>query len=188
MTACEPSGVCAAPPSFVVSGFGVLVSLVRRRRAQLLLEPSDEIAGSVETTRPQQLVPGSHFHEDGEVASGRHRHAYEWDLHAEQLEDVLVQPQPVVFPIRVPSLELHDELHTLRGAGGSDAEQVADVAEAQAANFHVVPRQLRTGPDDRSLPSTPHFNRVVRDQPMAPDDQVEGTFALADAALADDQH
>jgi hypothetical protein len=48
--------------------------------------------------------------------------------------------------------------------------------------------QLRARADDDRFRSAPHFDGIVRDEAMAADDQVERAFALADAALADDQH
>ncbi len=44
-----------------------------------------------------------------------------------------------------------------------------------------VPIEVRLSPP-------PHFHRVVGDQPVAADDQVERALALADSAVADDQH
>ena len=164
----------------------------RRRRvvglAQLLLEPRREIARRVQAARPQQLIAGRHLDEDREVAPGRHRHVDERHLHAEQLVDVLVEPEAVVLARRIPALELDDELHALRRPRRRDAEQIADVDHAEAAHLHVVARQLRAGADHLGLAAPPHLHRVVGDQPMAAHDQIERALALADAAVADDQH
>ena len=52
----------------------------------------------------------------------------------------------------------------------------------------MVPRQLRAGADDVRLAAAPDLHRVVSHQPVAAHDEVERALALADAALADDQH
>ena len=51
---------------------------------------------------------------------------------------------------RVPSFELHDELDALRRPRRRDAEQVLDVDEPEAADLHVVARQLRAAADART--------------------------------------
>ena len=109
-------------------------------------------------------------------------------LQAEDLVELVVEPEPLVLARRIPALELHDQLDALRRPRRRDAEQVLDVDDAEPAQLHVVPRQLRAGADQDRLGAAPDFDRVVGDQPVAADDQVERALALADAALADDQH
>ena len=107
---------------------------------------------------------------------------------SEDLEELVVQAEALIFPVRIPPFKLHDELDALRGSRRRDAEQILDVDHPEAAQLHVMPRQIRTGPDQDRLGSAADVDRVVGDQPMPADDQVEGALALADAALADDQH
>ena len=51
-----------------------------------------------------------------------------------------------------------------------------------------MPGQLRAAAEHERLRPAAQLNRVVGDQAMAADDEVERALALADAALADDQH
>ena len=101
---------------------------------------------------------------------------------------LVAQPEPIVVTPRLPPLELHDELDALRGARRRDAEEILDIDDAEPANFHVMPRQLRTGANQNRLGAPPHFDGVVGDETMAAHDQIERAFALPDAALADDEH
>ena len=59
---------------------------------------------------------------------------------------------------------------------------------AEAAHFHVVPRQLRAAADDDRRRAAPDLDGVVGDQPMSADDEVERALALADAALPHHEH
>ena len=102
-------------------------------------------------------------------------------------KNTIVQAQALVLARRIPSFELDDELDALRRSRRRDAEQILHVDDAEAAQLHVMPRQLRTRADQNRLRAPPHLHRVVRDQAMAADDQVERALALADAALAGDE-
>jgi hypothetical protein len=83
---------------------------------------------------------------------------------------------------------LDDELHALRHPGRGDAKQVADVDYTEAPYLHVMASQFRTGADQVGLAAPPHLHRVVGNQAVAADDQIQRTLALADAAVAGDQH
>ena len=100
----------------------------------------------------------------------------------------VVEPEPIVFALRIPAFELHDELDALRRPRRRDAEQIAEVDEAEPAHFHVMPRQLRAAADDDRRRAAADLDGVVGDEPMAAHDQVERALALADAALPDHQH
>jgi hypothetical protein len=58
----------------------------------------------------------------------------------------------------------------------------------EAANFHVVTRQLRACAQQDGFGALPDFHRVVGHQPMAANDEVQRAFALADAALSHYEH
>ena len=107
---------------------------------------------------------------------------------AEDLVELVVEAEPLVLARRIPAFELHDQLDALRRARRGDAEQILDVDHAEAAQLHVMARELGTGADEDRLGAAADFDRVVGDQTMAADDQVERALALADAALADDEH
>ena len=141
----------------------------------------------MDAAHAQQLVAGGHFHQNRQVTSRRHRHANQRHLEPDQFIPGLVQSQPIVLERRIPPIELHHQLDPLRGAGGRDAEQVTDVDQAQAAHFHVVTGQFGTRANDNRLGAPTDFHRVVGDQPVAADDQIQRALALADAAVTNDQ-
>ena len=58
----------------------------------------------------------------------------------------------------------------------------------EPAQLHVMARQLGAGADENRLGAPAYLDRVVGDQPVAADDQVERALALADAALSGDEH
>ena len=138
--------------------------------------------------RAQQLVPRRDLDQDRDVAPGRHRHPDHRDAHAEQLVVALVEAEPIVLAAVLPALELHDELDALRRARRRDAEQVLHVDQAEPADLHVMPRQLRAAAEHERLRPAPQLHGVVGDEPVAADDEIERALALADAALPDDQH
>jgi hypothetical protein len=107
---------------------------------------------------------------------------------SEQLEEGLVEAEPVVVAVRVPALELHHQFDALRAARRRDAEQIAQVDHAEAADFHVMAGQLRGAADDDRRGASPHLHRIVGHETMATDDEIERALALADAALTDNEH
>ncbi len=83
---------------------------------------------------------------------------------------------------------MHDQLDALRRSRRGYAEQIRDVDQSEAADFHMVPRQLRAAADQHGLLAASHFDGVVGDQPVAAHDEIERALALADAALAGQEH
>ena len=52
----------------------------------------------------------------------------------------------------------------------------------------MVPRQLGARPDQNRFGPAADFHRIVGDEAMSADDQIERALALADAAVTDDEH
>ena len=136
----------------------------------------------------QQLVARRHLDQDGDVAARGHRHADHRDPDAQHVVARIVEAEAIVLAARLPALELHDQLDPLRRPGRRDAEEILDVDQAEAADLHVMAGQLGTGAEHERLGAAAQLHRVVGDEPVAADDEVERALALADAALADDEH
>ena len=100
---------------------------------------------------------------------------------------IFLEAKPIVFAIRIPALQPDHQFDALRCPRRRHAEQIADVDHPEATHFHVMPRQLGACSDHRRLAAPAYFDRVVGDQAMAADDQIERALALADAAVSDDQ-
>ena len=106
---------------------------------------------------------------------------------AEDLVERVVEAEPLVLARRHPPFQLDDELDALRRSGRRDAEQLLHVDHAEAAQLHVVPRQLGARADEDRLLAAAHFHRVVGDEAVAAMNQIERALALADAALSGDE-
>src|SRR4030095_16463898 len=102
--------------------------------------------------------------------------------------DLVIDPETVVFGVLIPVAEFDDELDLLDIANRGDPEQVLDVDVPQPADLHVVADHARPGAVDQGRPDAADVDDVVRDQPVPAADQIERRLALADAALAEQQH
>ena len=60
--------------------------------------------------------------------------------------------------------------------------------DAQAAKLHVMPREFGTRADENGFGPPADLHGVVRDEAMPAHDEIERALALADPALADDEH
>src|SRR5687767_4118511 len=139
------------------------------------------------TAGAQQLIPRRDLHEDREISPWRNWHANQRKGQVEDVKMLFVQPEPVVIAARLPTLELHHEFDALRCARRGDAEQILNVDDPESTNLHVMARQLGTGANQNRFGALPYFDGVVGDQPMSAHDQVQRAFALADAALSDNE-
>ena len=87
----------------------------------------------------------------------------------------------------VPRLELHDDLDALLLPHRARAEERRDVDEPDAADFHVMRRELVTAADEDVVAAAGHLHHVVRDEAVASLDQVEHALALPDSRPADEE-
>ena len=139
-------------------------------------------------TRPQQLIPRRDLDENGNASSRSNGHANQGTRRPRYLLRIIIQPEPLCIAAWIPSLQLHDQLDALGRARRGNSKQILHVDHAKATKLHVMPRELRAGADQDRFCPTPDLDRVVGHQAMAADDQVQGAFALANAAVAGDQH
>ena len=156
--------------------------------SQLLIQAAGERARGVKAAQSEQLVPRRHLHQRGDAATRCDGHPHERHLHAEDFYERIIETEPFVGTSGLPALELHHEFDALRRAHRGDAEQLAHVHQAEPPQLHVVARELGTGADDHALGAPAHLHGIVGHEPVAAADQVECAFALADPALAGDEH
>src|SRR6202171_4055976 len=136
----------------------------------------------------QQVVARGHLDDGGQVAPRPHRDDEERHLHVEHGVLLLLDAEPVVLDLVVPLHQLHHHLHLLPLAHGADAEEVLDVDDADSPDLHVVLDDLRAAPVDAAALLALQIDDVVGHQSVAARDEVERQLALADAALAQDEH
>ena len=169
--------------------FGRLAAPASAPREASRPAASASIARRVMAARAQQLVARRDFDQNRDVPAGRDRHPHERHAQPENLVELVVEAEPFVLARRVPSFELHDELDALRRPRRGDAEQILDVDQAEPAQLHVMPRQLRDTCRSRIVSARRRISTVSSATSRWPRTiEVERAFALADAALPDDQH
>jgi hypothetical protein len=78
------------------------------------IESRGQLARGVEAARAKKLVPRRDLDEDGQASPRGDGHADEWDPHANQLVDMVVEAEPIVLLCRIPSFQLDDQLHAFR--------------------------------------------------------------------------
>src|SRR4051812_22769966 len=185
-----PWHVASFPGSSQPSGFELFVIVVGvdGGATHRLLEPLGEGARRILAPRTKQLIPGGDFHEDGDAPPWCHRHSNERYAEAEDFVELVVQAEPLVLATWFPPFELDHEFDPLRRARRRDAEEILDVDDPDAPQFHVMARELGTCANQDGLGPPPDLNSVISHETLAADDQIERALALADAALADHQY
>ena len=95
-------------------------------------------ARRVDALRLEQLVARGDLDQRREVAARAHRQRIFGTSTSSSALDAILEAEPVVLGVRVPLVELDDQLDLLRLAHRRDAEQVLDVDDAEPADLHVV--------------------------------------------------
>src|SRR2546423_12049707 len=163
----------------------ILLQLAALREA--LEQPVVERAGRVHAAVAEQVVHRHDLADHGQILAGVERHRDHREGHVEHAGRLTVDSGTVVLARRVPLVELHHDLDALLLPHGPHAEQGADVDEPDAADLHVVLRQLVAAADQDVVAAPRDVDDVVRDQAVAALHQVEHAFALADPRLAEEQ-
>jgi hypothetical protein len=95
--------------------------------------------------------------------------------------------KPIVFGLVVPFYEANDDIDALSVANARDPEKRLDVEHAESARFDVVTQQIRGCPKDETRRPPVALHDVIGDESMPSQDQLESAFALADAALSEQE-
>src|SRR5687767_879926 len=136
----------------------------------------------------QYVVSRCNLDTYADVAAKSYRHP---DVRAGSFQDVeegLVEPEPLVLLARLPVLQLDDQVNGRALAHRGQAEQVLDVDDADAAQLHVMAQGPFAEPDQLAVGIALDGDLVVRDQAVPAGDEVEGRLALPHSALSDHQH
>ena len=98
------------------------------------------------------------------------------------------QAQPVVFLFPAPLLQPDDQVDRRFAENRFRAENIPDVDEPQAAQLHEMTAQPRGPADDPPVGPAADFNDIVRNEPVAPGDELDRALAFSHPAVAYDQH
>ena len=99
----------------------------------------------------------------------------------------IVHPEPVVFLILLPMLQMDDHIDGAAGDDGADTVYRGDIDDAYAADLHEVAYHGR-GFTDQCIGYAPDIDHIIRDESMTALDELQRGFTLAYAALADNQY
>src|SRR5260370_13336109 len=124
------------------------------------------------------------FADHGEILSGIQGNRHERQGDVEQLGLLLVETGAIVFARVIPIFEFHYDLDALLLPDGANAEQRVDVDQSNAADLHIVPRDLLPAADEHIVTAPGDVHDVVGDEAVPPLHQVEHAFALADPGAA----
>jgi hypothetical protein len=83
--------------------------------------------------------------------------------------------------------EVDYEVDFLGVVDGSHTEEAADVDDTDAAQLDIVPDNLRRAAYEGFSRRFFYFDRIVGDEPVTAFDELDCSFALADAAVAEEQ-
>jgi hypothetical protein len=83
---------------------------------------------------------------------------------------------------------LHHEVDSLPLANAGHSEEFLEIQYAEAPHLDVVPKERSGLSKDLTRWTIVALDDVVRDQPMAALNEVQGTFALADPTSPEEQH
>src|SRR5262249_26457245 len=100
----------------------------------------------------------------------------------------VLEPEPVVLLLVVPLDELHDDVDALSLAHARHTEQILDVEHAEPADLDVMPEQIGGSADDPGPAGPAALDHDVGDEAVAAEHELERALALADAALAKNEH
>src|SRR5215208_7658635 len=177
---------CAAsPPPSPALFFSVIP---RPFATQARVVPRHETLGRIVTAQAHQVYAHRRLDERREVAARAHGQDEVRDGDAEDVHRPLFEAEPVDLGRVHPALEPDVQPQLLRAADGRDAEQLADVEDAEAANLHVLAQQIGRAAHEQAGPAAPYLDGVVGDQLVAAHDEVERALGFADAGLALDEH
>src|ERR1700749_2113182 len=185
---CSPSLFLKAIRSPVVSRAARAGRSRDAPRAERARVPFDEKLRGVVTAQAQEVNAHGRLDERGEVSSGAHGQDEVRDCDFEYVEGARVESQTVYLLRLVPAFEPDAQAYLLRPAHGRDAEQLAYVQNAEAANLHVLAQHVGRRADEVAGARGADDDDVVADEPVAARDEVERALGLADARVAFDQH
>src|SRR5688572_23277317 len=130
----------------------------------------------------------SDFDQTRQVTTGTDRDNDMRNLDAENRHILFLHAKAVDIRNFVPGLERYDEINALLEAHTFDAKHRRHVDDADAANLHVVARDLGARAHDFAAIEQHHLGNVVGHQAVAALNERQDRLAFPDATLAANDH
>ena len=88
----------------------------------------------------------------------------------------------------LPFDEFYDQIDFFTLADSSDTEQMLDVNDSQAPDFHVVMQQVIPLAEKNRREFQANLDNIIGNQSVSANDKVKSTFTLAYTTLAEQKH
>ena len=160
---------------------------VPRVHFKMPVDPVGEFLGGVVAQLALAVVHGGHLQDHGQVSSCGDRDGVHGHLDAQDVHILILQAQPVIGGLGVPGDDVHHQVDLVFGTDGAHAEQLCHIHNADAPQLNVVADELRCGADEGGLGDLADLHGIVRDETVAPLEELQCGFAFAHAAVAHEQ-
>src|SRR4026209_840250 len=133
------------------------------------------------------MIQGDDFGDHGDVLA---RVGIDGDLRQLDIEyggGLDVEPGTLDDRVLVPFLELNHYLDALLLPDGPDAKYSGNVDQYDATDLHVVALHLVPACDQHIVAAHAGDDQIVRDEAVAPLDEIQHALRLADTALAGEE-
>ena len=101
---------------------------------------------------------------------------------------MILQPQAVIELPGVPGHDVHHQVDADGVLDGTGTVEVCHIDDADSPQLDVIADQRRGTADEGAGADPLDLHGIIGDEPVATLDELHGSFALADAAFADEQH
>src|SRR5215213_7060039 len=184
MTTSGAPAAAAPPPSTACPASAIPLPFAPQTR----VVPRHETLGRIVTAQAHEVYAHRRLDERREVPPRAHGQDEVRDGDTQDVHRPLFEAEPVNLGRVHPALQPDVQPQLLRAADGRDAEQLADVEDAEAANLHVLAQQVGRAAHEQARPAAAYHDEVVGDQLVAAHDEVERALRFAHAGLALDEH
>src|SRR5215203_5623152 len=133
--------------------------------------PCHETLGRIVTAQAHEVYAHRRLDERREVPAGAHGQDEVGDGDAEDVQRPRFEAEPVNLRRVLPALQPDVQTQLLRAADGRDAEQLADVEDAESPYLHVLAQEVGRAADELTRPASAHLDEVVGDELVAAHDE-----------------
>jgi hypothetical protein len=152
-----------------------------------LLKAILKFPGTVVTHLLEELVARRNLDDGGNIAPGADGNTEKGNSDAQNGIALFVDAEAIVLAPFLPFDQLDDQIDLLPFPDRSDAKEMFNIDDPEAADLHMITQKIRAFAEEDSRELHSHLDDVIRYQPMPLQNQIQGTFALTDATLTHKQ-